>query len=370
MPEGGTTAGPGGAARAFFTLGLFVLVAVLAYFGRGVLIPLIGAGFLSFIIYTLKETIRSGPLVGRRLPNWLCYMFAFAAIGSAFIFLVEIVRGNVEALIAAAPDYEARLRALTLDALAFIRSLGFVPEDFVGGVDELRQAALGMINPVLREVGASARAITANVVTIFLYTVFLLLERARIFRKIGLLSVEPAQKSAVNDTIGAIGATVRDYITIKTVMNLIVAAIGYAILRLVGIDFAGFWALLIFVLEFIPIVGAVIAVSAPAIFALVQPDGGVERALLTLVLLGATEQVMSSVVEPRLVGGTLNLSPLVILLSLAFWGSLWGFAGLLLAVPMTVTLMIVLAQFEETRAVAILLSDTGRIAEIRRPSDA
>jgi predicted PurR-regulated permease PerM len=123
---------------------------------------------------------------------------------------------------------------------------------------------------------------------------------------------------------------------------------------------------LIFVLNYIPIVGAISAMSAPVILTLVQPEGGgVQKALLVLALLVGAEQVMSSVVEPRLMSRSVNLSPLIILLSLAVWGSLWGFSGMLLAVPMTVSVMIILTQFRSTRPIAILLSADGRIAALR-----
>ncbi|MCA8888526.1 MAG: AI-2E family transporter, partial [Parvularculaceae bacterium] len=104
----------------------------------------------------------------------------------------------------------------------------------------------------------------------------------------------------------------------------------------------------------------------PVILALIQPDGGgVHKAAMALVFLVGAEQIMSSGIEPRLVGRSVNLSPLVILLSLAVWGTLWGFAGALLAVPITVTVMIILTQFESTRPIAILLSDNGDIAPIK-----
>lgn len=354
-----------GAARLFYGVGLTVLLAAVAYFGRSVFIPLIIACFLSFIIYTLKETIRRGPLIGRFLPHWLCYLFAFALIISTFVLLIEIVRNNVDALIAAAPDYERRLRDISREGVKFLQESGLLPAELAGGVDELRSAALSMINPVLSQAGAAVRAITGNSVTIFLYTVFLLLERGRIFKKINLLSAGREQRAAVNETMRDIATLVRQYITVKTVMNLITAAISYAIMRGIGVDFAGFWALLIFVFNFIPIVGAISAISLPVILSLVQPEGGgVQTALLTLALLVGAEQAMSSGVEPRLVGKSLNLSPLVILISLAVWGTIWGFAGMLLAVPITVTIMIILTQFQSTRAIAILLSDSGEIAPI------
>jgi len=356
----------GGQAQVLVSLALAVLVGFVAHVGRGVLIPVIVAGFLCFLIYTLKETIRTGPLIGRFLPNWLCYLLAFVVIISALIFFIDIIRDNVEAIVAAAPTYEARLRDLTQEGIAYLRSLGVLPDDFIGGVDQLRRTGLSMINPILSQVGASARSLTANAVTIFLYTVFMLLERGRIFRKIDLLSPDHRDRAAVNETIGEIGAMVRQYITVKTVTNLITAVVSYAIMRLVGVDFAGFWALLIFVLNYIPIVGAISAISAPVILALVQPEGGgLRTALLALGLLVAAEQTMSSLIEPRLIGKSLNLSPLVILLSLGVWGSLWGFAGALLAVPMTVTVMIILTQFPSTRPIAVLLSDSGQIAAIK-----
>lgn len=363
-PEPG--ARPRGSAGIFYSLALATLFALIAYFGRTIFIPVIIAGFLSFLIFTLKETIRKGPLVGRFLPNWLCYLFAFALIISIFLLFIEIIRNNVEALIAAAPLYEERLRTFTQDGIKYLDSAGALPKNLIGGVDQLRSAALSMINPALAQVGSTVRSFAGNSVTIFLYTVFMLLERGRIFKKINLLNKDVDRRQAVNDTIADIATLVRQYITVKTVTNLITAAVSYFIMIFVGVDFPGFWALLIFALNFIPIVGAVSAISLPVILALVQPDGGgVQTAGLALVLLVGAEQTMSSAIEPRLIGKSLNLSPLVILLSLAVWGTLWGFAGMLLAVPITVTIMIILTQFHSTRPIAILLSDSGQIAPLK-----
>lgn len=359
-----------GQSQVFYALALAVLIGFVAYVGRGVIIPVVVAGFLSFLIFTLKQTIRTGPLIGRFLPDWLCYLLAFAAIISALLFFLDIVRGNIETLIAAAPEYEARLRSLTSEAIAYLRGLGLFPDDFIGGVDELRRTAIGFINPALSEIGAAVRSLTGNLLTIFLYTVFMLIERGRLFSKIESLGATTGGRAAVRDTIADIGAMVRQYITVKTIINLTTATVSYFILKLIGVDFAGFFALLIFLLNFIPIIGPIIANAFPVVLALVQPGGGLQMALVTAAALIALEQSMSVLVEPRLVGRSLNLSPLIILISLAVWGSLWGFAGALLAVPMTVTVMIILTQFHSTRPLAILLSDTGQIAPIKRQAAA
>lgn len=355
-----------GPARVFYGLALAVLIGFIAHVGRGVIIPVVIAGFLSFFIFTLKQTIKRGPLIGRYLPDWLCFLFAFATIGLVFLFIVDVVRDNVEILISKSDDYEARLRTLSSEALAFLQRLAILPQDFMGGLDELRGRALDAFRPLIAQTGDALRAITANVVTIVLYTVFMLVERGRIFKKISLLSADASERRAVDEIIVDIGAMVREYITIKTLINLTVAAISFGVMRIVGVEFAGFWALLIFLLNYIPIVGSISAIAAITIFTLVQPEGGgLKTALLTLALLAGAEQLMSSVIEPRLMGKSLNLSPLVILLSLSVWGSLWGFAGALLAVPMTVTVMIILTQFQSSRPIAILMSDSGQIAPIK-----
>ena len=354
-----------GPARLFYWLGAATLLLNFAYVARGILIPLIAACFACFLIYTLKETIKNGPLIGRFLPNFVCYLVAFSLIGFITIIFVEIIRSNVEALITAWPEYENRLSLITSKSMSYLRGLGVIPEDFVVAIETIRATGLKLINPALQKVGQSAQSLTSNFVTIFLYTAFMLLERGRIFSKIALLTHNDSQRAAVNDTISQIGSMVGEYITVKTLTNLITAGISYTILRLTNVDFAGFWALLIFVLNYIPIVGAISAITLPVTLALVQPDGGgLQKAAITLGLLVGAEQTMSSLIEPRLIGRTLNLSPLIILLSLGVWGAIWGFAGALMAVPITVTIMIIFTQFNATRPIAVLLSDNVEIAPI------
>jgi AI-2 transport protein TqsA len=360
-----------GMARTFYGLAVTVLIGFIAYIGRGVLIPLVVAGFLCFLIFTLKENIRRAPFIGKYLPDWLSYLFAFVLIGIGIMLFVEIIKSNVETLLETWPSYEARLVALFQEGLAFVRTIDFLPKEFAGGVEQLQQAGINAIRPLLSQAAGSLRSLTSNFVTfitVFLYLVFMLIERGRFFKKINLLGANHSERRAINETISDIGVMVRQYITVKTITNLITAIVSYTIMKLIGIQFAGFWALLIFVLNYIPIFGAASAITLPVLLALVQPDGGgVRMALIALISLVGAEQVMSNGIEPRIIGRTLNLSPLVILFSLGLWGSIWGFAGLLLSVPITVSVMIVLSQFHSTRAIAVMLSDNGQIADIKHP---
>ncbi len=364
-----TQSGGQSIARTFYTLAITVLIGLIAYVGRSVLIPFVVAGFLCFLIFTLKENIRRIPVIGNYMPDWTGYLIAFALIGGGMVLFVEIIRSNVETLLNAWPSYEIRLRGLAKEAIAFFRTIDFLPQELLGGVEQIQQSALDLIRPLLSQAAGSLRALTSNFltfITVFLYLIFMLIERGRIFKKISLLGANDRERSVINETIADIGFMVRQYITVKTVSNLVTATISYVIMLIIGVQFAGFWALLIFVLNYIPIFGAASAITLPVLLCLVQPDGGgIRLAAIAAVSLIGAEQIMSNGIEPRIVGRTLNLSPLIILFSLGVWGSLWGFAGLLLSVPITVTVMIILSQFSSTRPVAIMMSDNGEIAELK-----
>ena len=356
-------------ARTFYGLAITVMIGLIAYIGRGVLIPFVVAGFLCFLIFTLKENVKRIPVIGRYMPDWVGYFFAFVLIGGGMVLFVEIIRSNVETLLEAWPSYEDRLRGLAQDVIAHFKTLDFLPEELLTSVQQIQQSAIDMIPRLLSEAANSFRSLASNFltfITVVLYLIFMLIERGRIFKKISLLGADDRQRRVINETIADIGVMVRQYITVKTLSNLVTASISYIIMLIIGIQFAGFWALLIFVLNYIPIFGAASAITLPVLLSLVQPDGGgVRMALIAAVSLIGAEQIMSNGIEPRIVGRTLNLSPLIVLFSLGVWGSLWGFAGLLLSVPITVTVMIILSQFRTTRPVAIMMSDNGEIAALK-----
>ncbi len=129
---------------------------------------------------------------------------------------------------------------------------------------------------------------------------------------------------------------------------------------IIGVDFAFFWAFLIFLLNYIPTIGSLIATFFPATVALLQ-FGAYTEALLVLIIIGTIQVIVGNVIEPKIMGKSLNISSLVVLLALSFWGTIWGVVGMILSVPITVMLIIVLARFPGTRSVAILLSEDGKI---------
>jgi len=158
--------------------------------------------------------------------------------------------------------------------------------------------------------------------------------------------------------LGRINSSINSYLTIKTAMSLLTGFVSYIILVIIGVDFPILWAFLIFLFNFIPYIGSMIATLLPSLFAIFQ-FGSIWTAVL--VLIQTVQFAVGSLIEPRFMGKTLNLSPLVVILALSFWGSIWGVLGMLLSVPITSVIIIILGQIPETRSLAVFMSETGEI---------
>src|SRR5262249_45690810 len=156
---------------------------------------------------------------------------------------------------------------------------------------------------------------------------------------------------------GSINRAVHDYIALKTFVSLLQGGLSFAVLAAFGVEFAAMWGGLIFLLNFIPYIGSLVAVSLPILLSFLQYGEEPWKRLTITLLLLLIQRVVDNFVEPRLTGRKLGLSPLLVLLSLAFWGWLWGVVGMILAVPLTVIGKIILENIRETRPLATLISN-------------
>jgi len=166
----------------------------------------------------------------------------------------------------------------------------------------------------------------------------------------------------VRAVLERIDREIRIYIRIKTTLAVATSVLAYVVMAWVGVDFAGFWAVMVFFFYYIPTVGSFLAIMAPAVLTLVQFDH-LTPFLIVLFVIGTIQIVTANVIEPAIMGRSLNLSPLVVIVSLMVWGTIWGVVGMFLCVPIMVVALIVLAQFETTRPVGVLLSADGEIPE-------
>lgn len=162
--------------------------------------------------------------------------------------------------------------------------------------------------------------------------------------------------------VSKIDKSVSNYIALKTMSSLLTGFLSFFALLFIGVDAPFFWAFLIFILNFIPSIGSLVATLFPAIFALLQ-FGDFTQPILVLAIVGVIQIVVGNFIEPRVMGNTMNISPLVVFLTLMLWGLMWGIPGMLLSVPITVILIIIMSEFEATKPIAILLSKNGEIGK-------
>jgi len=351
--------------RGFVNLVLGVFLAVMLgwilVIGRPVILPIVASLIVAYIVLGLAELMGRVPGLGPRLPEALRYGLSILAIGAALASVVLLIIGYVGQIAALAPQYQNGLLALVQTAAAMI---GVEAEPTW---ETLRDGALARIN-LQRTLGvaiASATGIVATVSLVLVYAGFLLVEQGAFARKIARLSDDPARVARIRAVIGDINSRIGAYLVTKTLINLILGGASYLILRIAGVEFAGFWAILIGLVNYIPYVGSFIGVAPPVLFAALQ-FGALGPVLAIAAALTAAQVAVGSFLDPWLMGSSLNLSPFVILVSLVLWSTMWGIAGAILSVPIMAILVIVFSEFEGTRPIAVLLSLDGRIPPARQ----
>ncbi|OFW97608.1 MAG: hypothetical protein A3D94_03500 [Alphaproteobacteria bacterium RIFCSPHIGHO2_12_FULL_66_14] len=328
---------------------IYLLVA-----GRGLLMPIILGLVLWYMVDALADAIEQPRLARIHLPRPIALLAAVLVIGGLFWVLGRTIGANVSAVIAAAPNYEKRLQHLVTAGAELI---GIEQAPTLGELFERISLA-----DTLGSVAGAAASVVSIAGIVLIYAGFLFVEQAHFGRKLAIIFSPDAHQARVRAVLERIDRDIRSYIRIKTTLATATSVLGYVVMAWVGVDFAGFWAVMLFFLYYIPTVGSILAIAAPAILTLVQFDH-LTPFLIVLLVIGTVQIVTANVLEPALLGRSLNLSPLVVILSLIVWGTIWGVVGMFLCVPIMVVALIVLAQFETTRPVAVLLSADGEIPE-------
>ena len=328
---------------------IYLLVA-----GRGLLLPFVLGLVLWYMVDALADAFEQ-PRIGRlHLPRPVALLAAVCVMGGLLWVVGRTIGRNISAVAAAAPTYERRLQILVNEGA---RLVGVEQAPTLGELFDRISLA-----DTLSSLAAAAASVVSVAGIVLIYAGFLFVEQVRFRRKLAIIlgaGGHPAQVLAVLDRIDR---DIRVYIRIKTTLAVATAAFAYTVMASVGVDFAAFWAVMVFFFYYIPTVGSILAIAAPAVLALVQFDH-LTPFLIVLLVFGTIQIVTANVIEPTIMGRTLNLSPLVVIVSLVVWGTIWGVVGMFLCVPIMVVALIVLAQFETTRPLAVLLSADGRIPE-------
>ena len=330
------------------TLTIYLLVS-----GRNILIPIAIAVMAWYLINAIARGIMKLSIRGVRPPRWAALALTVLVVIAAVMSLAEMVSGNFSSVVDAIPTYQANLQRL-IGEVATLFGLENTPNltDLVDRID---------FRAVVSSLAATLTEIAGEAGLILVYVLFLFVEQSGFGRKIKALFPNREQEERVREILSQMTREIQNYLWIKTFTSALTASLGYAVLAAVGVDFAGFWAVIIFLLNYIPTIGSLLGILFPALLALVQFDTFVPFLIVTPCL-AVIQVFIGNFLEPMLMGSSLNISPFTTLVSLAVWGSIWGIPGMFLCVPITVIAMIVFAHFPRTRPIAVLLSTDGRVA--------
>ncbi len=335
-----------------------VIIALL-YFGRDILAPFALAVFLFLVIEGFGRAIerRFKPL--KRGSSTAIAILV--VLGGFVAFLVMLARG-VAQFGEQASNYERKINQLIGDIYALV-SLENAPTLTELIFNESGQRFFGTI-------ANATSSLTGDLVLILIYIAFLFLAQSAWPQKLDRVFIDTEQRAQVRQVGDAAREGIETYLWTQTVISALITALTYLTLVLLGVENALFLSALIFVLNYIPTIGSIVAAIVPPLFALVQPEiaewvpGGQPNdsyifALMVFAGVSFWQFTIGNFVQPRIMSDTLNLSALVVLLGLAIWGAIWGIPGMFLSAPLTVLLMILFAQSQSTRWIAILLSANG-----------
>ena len=309
---------------------------------------------LSLFLFILMLPIVNS-LEKAKFPSWLATLIAVLIVVVLMLAVVMFLFYTVDVLVRKVPTYASKLNDLDVFLKGLLGKWFDIPEDVsVFSIMKIDWVG-GVIMPALRSVSSSAVGIGRNVLVTLLMAVFLLLERHTLIPKI-TYAASKDKEGRVQAIWDRINRQVSKYIGIKTIVSVITGALFYIVGKSVGLDFAFLWGVLAVVMNFIPTIGSIVITVLTIFMAVVQFLPNWTPILIVAAGTILTQNIIGNIIDPRLQGNQLNLSPFVILVALSVFGYVWGIVGMFLAVPLLSVLQIVFANMEETKPIAILMS--------------
>ena len=336
---------------------LFALLVFILWMGSSIFIPLLVATFLWYLINATSTYYRklmpSCEHSQTKFPKIFFNLLANVLSVGTFVGLIYLfatrVRPMFSELLVAIPGIQSSLDTLW----AYISNkLGV----------NITTDALPSITSIASTIGSSVAKIATSMGMVLVYMIFMFIEQSTFHHKFAALIPNKTQSKKMHYILQSIDENMKKYLFMKTFISAITGLISYALMYFMDLEFAGIWAFAIFLLSYIPTIGAIVGCAMPILFAAISGMTLDQIIIISAGLIGL-QIVFGNIIEPKLTGKTLNLSTLAILINLVFWGLIWGVAGMFFSVPLLVATFIVTAQFDSTRWIAILLSADGKIPD-------
>lgn len=310
-----------------------IMSAAALHWLRPVMIPFVLALLFMYGLAPIVDVLTARGRIGKGLA-----IVAALGLTAAILLLVgELINHSVRQLGENADAYTARITTLADKAQQMLKGWGI-------DSDVIKQAVTAV--PVSKLAGGFANSLIGLLSNSFLVLVFL----------IYLLLGRTAGDGETTGIRGEIERRIKRYIVVKVGLSAATGAGVAIILSLLGVELAMVFGVLAFFLNFIPNIGSILATLTPLPVVLVDPNMTSTTMILAIALPGVVQLVVGNVLEPKMIGDSLQLHPITILLSLIVWGMLWGIAGMVLAAPLTAVIKILCDNFELTRPFANVMA--------------
>ena len=337
-------------------LGILVFLALgfVLHLLKAILLPFVIAVFLAQIFIPVMTALRRS-----RMPSAVAIIVILVGVTALLVGFSWVIYSSAMSFKESLPHYEERLSGLVDGTVSrLVTTFPFLREQ----VERFRWQEMVEVSAITGMLAASVGSFLIffnELFLVLLYLIFLLAGSESFPHKLERALAHRAERVAT--VIANIEEEVRKYLLTKTLVNLGHGILVGLLLAAFGVDFAPLWGFLTFIAHYIPTVGAVISVGIPTVFMLLQFES-TGWALLVAAINLVIQFVIGNMLEPRIMGTSLDLSPVLVLLSLIFWGWLWGAWGMILAVPITSTLKIVCENIEPLRPLSVLMSGSAEKA--------
>lgn len=330
-------------ARFLLLAAAFVVVVAGMKQAQSLLVPFLLSVFIAMLCSPLLSWLQV-----RRIPSSLAIVMIILMVVLAVVLLGVVVGGSIQRFGEDMPAYQQALTQMLDNVIPWLNKVGLETD-----AEHIRQIfnpaqAMKVVGTVLASFGNTM----TNALMIILTVVFILAEQAGFAAK--LVQARGGDRAALN-AMESFNKAVNSYMGLKALISLLTGVLAYILLVSLGVDYAVMWALMAFLLNFVPTVGSILAALPPVLLALVQPGLGPIDALWVAVGYVLINGVVGNGIEPRVMGRGLNLSPLIVFLSLVFWGWVLGPVGMLLSIPLTIMVKIALESNSSTRWIGTLL---------------
>ena len=321
------------------------LIGVLLRLAKPVLFPFFLAIFLSFILYPVLDF-----LTKIKMPRVISIIFILLFTFFILYLLGSLFYSTGKSFAAEFPKYGEKMNSILTSIFERLN----LPQLKIETIDWAGEFDLDRMGRIIGSSLGPFLSFMSNLFLVLIFLVFILAGRGRVKQKIQkYLDQKRAEKA--NIVINNIDRQVQRYLVIKTVVSFFTGVFALIVLLFFGVDFAIIFGFLTFLLNYIPNIGSFIATALPFTIAVFQFET-LWPAFWILVILTSVQLIMANVVEPRLMGHGLGLSPLVVLFFLFFWGWLWGLPGMILAVPIAAIIKIVFDNIPGFQFVAAFMS--------------